>query len=164
MTLATRIGVMNHGALVQVGAPREIYERPSTRFVADFIGSVNLLQGQVVERAAEGLLLRCAELPVPVRIEGCRADSAASELWIALRPEQIRLSSAPPAQPHNWAQGVVHEIAYRGDVLVVLVRLGSGRELRVTVTNAGRAAVPAVARGESVYLSWQDDAAVAGAT
>jgi len=163
MTLATRIGVMNHGALVQVGSAREIYERPATRFVADFIGSVNLLQGQIQERSASGLVLRCAELPAPLLVERCAGVSTQESLWIALRPEQISLSRTAPEQPHNWAHGVVREVAYRGDVSVLLVRLGSGRELRVTLTNAARGDAPVPARDEAVYLSWRSDAAVAGA-
>ncbi|HWG75290.1 MAG TPA: ABC transporter ATP-binding protein [Steroidobacteraceae bacterium] len=168
MTLATRIGVMNQGALVQVGSPREIYEQPATRFVADFIGSVNLLEAQVQERGAAGWQLQCAELPAPLLIERCSGGQfeglhAGSSLWVALRPEQISLSRAAPGQPHNWAQGVVREVAYRGEVSVVLVRLSSGRELRVTLTNAGRAGSPVPMRDESVYLSWHADAAVLGA-
>jgi putrescine transport system ATP-binding protein len=168
MTLATRIGVMNHGALVQVGSPREVYEQPATRFVADFIGSVNLLEGQLQERRAAGVLLRCAELPAPLLVERCagvclEALEAQSPLWVALRPEQISLSRSAPEQPHNWAQGVVREIAYRGEVSVVLVRLSTGRELRVTLTNATRGDAPVPMRDERVYLSWRSDAAVAGA-
>jgi putrescine transport system ATP-binding protein len=162
MTLATRIGVMDQGALVQVGSAREIYERPATRFVADFIGSVNLLQGQVQERGAAGLVLHCAELPAPLLVQRCAGVSAQDCLWIALRPEQISLSRAAPQQPHNWAQGVVREVAYRGDVSVVLVRLSSGRELRVSLTNAARGDVPVPTRDEAVYLTWRGDAAVAG--
>jgi putrescine transport system ATP-binding protein len=162
MTLATRIGVMNHGALVQVGRPRDIYERPATRFVADFIGSVNLLDGQVQERGPAGLLLRCAELPAPLLVERYADVSRQGSLWIALRPEHISLSRAAPDQPHNWAHGVVREVAYRGEVSVVLVRLSSGRELRVTLTNAARGDAAVPSRDDRVYLSWRSDAAVAG--
>jgi putrescine transport system ATP-binding protein len=162
MTLATRIGVMNHGALVQVGTPREIYEHPATRFVADFIGSVNLLEAQVVESAAGRLLLRCAELSAPVLIERAEVSGGVGQLWVALRPEQILLSRSPPAQPHNWAQGVVREVAYRGEVSVVLVRLASGRELRTTLTNAAGGGLTGITRDEPVYLSWSSNAPVAG--
>jgi putrescine transport system ATP-binding protein len=163
MTLATRIGVMNHGALVQVGSPRMIYEQPATRFVADFIGSVNLLEAEVVERRGGSVLLQCAELPTPLLLERAAAMPAVERLWVALRPEQISLSRTAPSQPHNWAQGVVREIAYRGEMSVVLIRLSSGRELRATLTNAGREAVPAPARDEPVYVSWQSDAPMTGA-
>jgi putrescine transport system ATP-binding protein len=167
MTLATRIGVMNHGALVQVGSPREIYERPATRFVADFIGSVNLLEGRVLECGAGGLLLQCAQLPAPLLIDrgsaGGDAVAVDGALWIALRPEQIVLSPAAPMLPHNWAQGLVREIAYRGDASVVLVQLDSGLTLRATVPNAGPRGVAWLTRDVPVYLSWRSDAPVAGA-
>jgi putrescine transport system ATP-binding protein len=164
MTLATRIGVMNHGALVQVGSPREIYEQPATRFVADFIGSVNLLEARVEQSRGAGLLLRCEQLPAPLlieRLEGVAAPLDGQTLWVALRPEQLMLSRAAPSQEHNWARGVVHEVAYRGEVSVVLVRLSSGRELRATLTNATRGVI-AVSRNETVYVSWRGDAAVVG--
>ena len=165
MTLATRIGVMNHGALVQVGSPREVYEQPATRFVADFIGSVNLLEAQLLEQRADGVLLQCAELPVPVLIERRMAPPGTATMWIALRPEQIVLSSVAPRQHHNWAQGVVSDIAYRGDSSVVVVRLSSGRELRTTLTHASQelADLPrSLAREQPVYVSWRSDAPVAG--
>jgi putrescine transport system ATP-binding protein len=163
MTLATRIGVMNRGVLVQVGSPRQIYEHPASRFVADFIGSVNLLEGEVQESAVGRVLLRCAELPAPVLIERSDVSGGVGTLWFALRPEQLTLSRLAPEQPHNWAQGVVHEVAYRGEVSIVLVRLPSGRELRATITNAHRVGASVLARDESVYVSWSTDAAVAGA-
>ncbi len=169
MTLATRIGVMNQGKLVQVGAPREIYERPATRFVADFIGSVNLLEGRVLERDEGRLRVQCAELPAPLQIEEqaaqmpgpegwepalVREQPSGTALWIALRPEQIRLTAQRPEQPCNWASGVVEEVAYQGELSVYLVRLDSGRQLRATLTNATRAGEPLPARHARVYLSW----------
>jgi len=164
MTLATRIGVMNRGALVQVGSPRQVYEHPATRFVADFIGSVNLLEGEVQESAVGRVLLRCAELPAPVLIERNDVSGGVGTLWFALRPEQLTLSPLAPEQPHNWAQGVVHEVAYRGEVSIVLVRLPSGRELRATITNARRGGAPVLSRDAPVYVSWPSDAPMAGAT
>ena len=164
MTLATRIGVMDHGRIVQVGTPRQIYQQPATRFVAGFIGSVNLLDGRVIARQDGHARLQCEELPAPllVRWPGRGGDEAGPELWVALRPEQLRLSSNAPAQPHNWAQGVIGEIAYLGELSVYLVRLPCGRELRVTLTNSGRGAGAELARDMPVYVSWDADSAVVG--
>jgi putrescine transport system ATP-binding protein len=176
MTLATRIGVMDHGRIVQVGTPREIYQQPATRFVAGFIGSVNLLEGRVLGRQTDrGQQLHCEELPVPLLVPwpaGAAAGAAApadlaggtgAVLWVALRPEQLRLSRAKPAQPCNWAQGVIREVAYRGDLSVYLVRLPGGRELRATLTNSssGNAAAD-FTRDAPVYVSWEADSAVVG--
>ncbi len=179
MTLATRIGVMDHGRIVQVGTPREIYQQPLTRFVAGFIGSVNLLEGRVLERQADRAQLHCDELPVPLLVPwpagagapgatgaaaaGVSAAGVGAALWVALRPEQLRLSRARPEQPYNWAQGVIREVAYRGDLSVYLVRLPGGRELRATLANsgAGSAAVE-LTRDVPVYLCWEADSAVVG--
>ncbi len=174
MTLATHIGVMDQGRIVQVGTPRQIYQRPATRFVAGFIGSVNLLDGRVIERGDGHARLHCEELPAPLLLEWpCRRGeptgvdggpelAVAAELWVALRPEQLRLSRAAPAQPHNWARGVIGEIAYLGDLSVYLVRLPGGRELRVTLTNSSRGMAADLARDAPVYVSWDADSAVVG--
>ncbi|HEY6452183.1 MAG TPA: ABC transporter ATP-binding protein, partial [Steroidobacteraceae bacterium] len=127
MTLASRIGVMNHGQIVQIGAPRQIYEFPATRFVADFIGSVNLFDGRLIEDQPDYVRIRCAELPASVLVDhGISAPPDAS-LWVAVRPEKISLSRQRPAAADNWAQGVIREIAYLGEMSVFLVRLESGR-------------------------------------
>ena len=162
MTLATRIGVMNHGRIVQVGTPRQIYERPATRFVAAFIGSVNLFDGRVAAQEPGGTRVHCPQLPAPVRIEQ-RIDAAADgALWVAVRPEQIRLTRTAPVQPDNWARGMVREVAYLGELSVFLVRLECGREVRATLINARPAAEQPLTRDTPVYLSWDADSVVAG--
>lgn len=163
MTLATRIGVMDHGRIVQVGTPRQIYQQPATRLVAGFIGSVNLLEARVLQRQADRAELHCAELPVPLLVYPPAGTSAGEALWVALRPEQLRLSRAQPAQPYNWARGVIREIAYRGELSVYLVRLPGGRELRATLANSGAGnETLGLTRDASVYLCWEPHSAVVG--
>ena len=160
MTLATRIGVMNRGQIVQVGTPTEIYEFPNSRFVADFIGSVNIFEGTLVEDEPDHVRIHCAELDAPVFVSHGISAAPQAQVAVAIRPEKIGMSRARPAASENIAHGVVKEIAYMGDMSVYLVRLDSGRMVRVTIPNAERHADDRIVWEESVYLSWQPAAPV----
>jgi putrescine transport system ATP-binding protein len=160
MTLATRIGVMNKGQIVQVGTPTEIYEFPNSRFVADFIGSVNIFEGQLVEDEPDHVRIRCAELDAPVFVSHGISAAPEALVAVAIRPEKIGLSRERPVATENVAHGVVKEIAYLGDISVYLVRLDGGRMVRVTIPNAERHADERIVWDESVYLSWQPAAPV----
>jgi putrescine transport system ATP-binding protein len=162
MTLATRIGVMNHGRIVQIGAPRQIYEFPATRFVADFIGSVNLFDGRLIEDEPDYVRIHCAELPASVLVDHGISAAPDAPLWVAVRPEKISLSRQAPAAADNWAQGVIREIAYLGDLSVFLVRLESGREVRATLANHTRKPEEQFSRDMPVYLSWDASSPVIG--
>jgi putrescine transport system ATP-binding protein len=162
MTLGTRLGVMNQGRIVQVGTPAEIYESPATRFVAGFIGSVNLFEGRVRGGGGAGVYIECSELGCTLRAERCAAIGAGATVWTAIRPERINIGRQPPALPdgENAVCGTVREIAYMGDMSIYLVRIASGRMLRVTLPNIGRGAERALAREESVWLSWHGSSPV----
>jgi putrescine transport system ATP-binding protein len=162
MTLATRIGVMNHGEIVQVGAPRQIYEFPQTRFVADFIGSVNLFDGHLIEDEPDYVRVRCPELGAPVLIDHGISAPPNARLWIAIRPEKITLSRDPLPQTDNWARGVIREIAYLGDLSLYLVRLESGREVRVTLANSSRKPEEHFTRESPVFMGWDPSSPVVG--
>jgi putrescine transport system ATP-binding protein len=162
MTLGTRIGVMNHGKIVQIGAPRQIYEFPATRFVADFVGSVNLFDGRLIEDEPDYVRVQCAELPASVLVDHGISAPPDAPLWVAVRPEKITLSREAPAATDNWAQGVIREIAYLGDWSVFLVRLESGREVRATLANSTRKPEEHFSRDMPVYLSWDASSPVIG--
>jgi putrescine transport system ATP-binding protein len=161
MTLATRMGVMNQGRIVQVGTPSQIYESPGTRFIADFIGSVNLFAGTVLGAAPGSQLIRCDELGCVIRVERPVPAAQDATVWAAVRPEKISMTRAPPARTvanpdaENVTRGRVRGIAYLGDASVYLVALESGREVRVTLPNSARDAEQRIGRDEVVYLSWQ---------
>ena len=162
MTLSTRMGVMNHGRIVQVGTPTQIYESPATRFIADFIGSVNLFEGQVQGEAQERNHIRCGDLGCVIRVDRPLPAARDATVWAAVRPEKISMTRQPPdgltevnAGTENVARGRVRGIAYMGDASVYLVALDSGREVRVTLPNSARDAEQRIARDEVVFLSWQ---------
>jgi putrescine transport system ATP-binding protein len=165
MTLGQRLGVMNHGRIVQVGTPSDIYESPSTRFVADFIGSVNMFEGRVSDERTEGVRLECNELGAALRAERTVSCALGATVWAAIRPEKINISrqpppSADPGAPENSVRGVVREIAYMGDMSIYLVQIGSGKMVRVTLPNTTRGGERPIAREESVWLSWHGSSPV----
>jgi putrescine transport system ATP-binding protein len=160
MTLATRIGVMDAGEIVQVGSPTDVYEYPSSRFVADFIGSVNLFEGQLVEDEPDHVRIRCPELGDKlVYVDHGISAAPTAEVSVALRPEKITLSREAPAGGENVATGTVAEIAYLGEVSRYLVKLASGRLVRVSQPNRERHA-ERIAWDEKVYLIWAASAPV----
>ena len=163
MTLGTRLGVMNQGRIVQVGSPSDIYESPSNRFVADFIGSVNMFEGQVRQGGTDAVRIDCAELRGTVRAERTVACANGTTVWTAIRPEKIAISRQQPggADPaENLVRGTVREIAYMGDMSIYLVQIDSGKMMRVTLPNTMRGRERPIAREESVWLSWHGSSPV----
>ncbi len=160
MTLATRIGVMNQGEIVMIGEPTDIYEFPNSRFVAGFIGSVNMLEGVVTEDEPDHVRIRSSELGSDIYV-GHGVDCAPEQrLWWAIRPEKMVLSREKPAGLNgaNVATGVVEEIAYLGDISVYQVLLDSGKRIRVSQTNSVRGNPDAITWEEKVYVTWDDSA------
>ncbi|MGE5202424.1 MAG: ABC transporter ATP-binding protein [Acidobacteriota bacterium] len=156
MTMASRMAVMAKGRLVQVGTPTEIYEHPSCRFVADFIGAVNLFEGRVAA-AGPVLAVDCPELGQTISVAGAAPLDAA--VAIAVRPERIALSTEPLDLP-NGVRGTVQEIAYRGEASTYHVAVGGPRLVRVTRPNLGPGGTPPPVAGAAVWLGWDAQAGV----
>jgi putrescine transport system ATP-binding protein len=156
MTLASRIGVMNRGEIVQIGTPTEIYEFPSTKFVADFIGSVNMFEGRLVEDLPDHVRIESAELGSVIYVDHGISAAPSAVVWAAIRPEKIEIRRTPPADTReNFARGVVKEIAYMGDVSIYLVKIDSGKTVRVTLPNVERLSDDErILWEETVYLTW----------
>jgi putrescine transport system ATP-binding protein len=157
MTLASRIGVMDHGEIVQAGTPSEIYEFPSSKFVADFVGSVNIFEGKLLEDEPEYVRIGSPELGATIYVSHGISAAPEATVWAAIRPEKIFMSTAPPqATGHgedNLVRGAVQDIAYLGDLSIYLVKLASGKVVRVTQPNTSRHA-EAITWEQQVYLSW----------
>jgi putrescine transport system ATP-binding protein len=154
MTLSTRIGVMNHGEIVQVGTPSEIYEYPSSRFVAEFIGSVNTFEGKLIEDEPSYVRIETDDLEAPIYVDHGVSSAPGATVWAAIRPEKIQISREKPVDSDNWGSGIVRDIAYMGDVSVYLIRLDSGKIVRVTQPNIYRHAEDRVTWDERVYVHW----------
>ena len=162
MTLASRIGVMNHGEIVQVGTPTDIYEYPVTRFVADFIGSVNMFEGRLIEDEPDYVRVESPDLGGVFHVGHGVSAAPNATVWVALRPEKVHISrERPDGEGDNRVAGVVSEIAYLGDQSVYLVRLSGGRQVRVTQPNIVRQSGGGrISWDEPVWLSWDSSSPV----
>jgi putrescine transport system ATP-binding protein len=156
MTLASRIGVMNRGEIAQIGTPTEIYEFPTTRFVADFIGSVNMFQGQLIEDLPDRVRIHSDELGGTIHVSHGISAAPNATVWVAIRPEKIDIRRQPPPDTHeNCVRGTVREIAYMGDMSVYLVQIDTGKTVRVTLPNVERLSDDErILWDETVYLTW----------
>src|SRR5712675_1200073 len=159
MTLASRIGVMNHGEIVQAGTPSEIYEFPGSKFVADFVGSVNIFEGKLVEDEPEHVRIASEELGGTIFVSHGISAPPEAIVWAAIRPEKIFMSTAPPEGTDNVVRGAVQDIAYLGDLSIYLVKLPTGKVVRVTQPNTSRHA-EAITWDQQVYLSWDSTSPV----
>jgi putrescine transport system ATP-binding protein len=160
MTLSTRIGLMNHGEIVQVGTPSEIYEYPSSRFVAEFIGSVNTFEGRLSEDEPSYVRIACDDLEAPIYVDHGVSSAPGATVWAAIRPEKIHISRDKPAEADNWASAVVRDIAYMGDMSIYLLKLDSGKVVRVTQPNVYRHSEDRITWDERVYLHWHSTSPV----
>jgi putrescine transport system ATP-binding protein len=158
MTMASRIAIMSEGNFLQVGAPGDIYETPATRFVADFIGNVNLMEGRLDVDDADHCVIGCAD---------CRhyvghgiTGTAGMAVTVALRPEKIALSYDRPEGEFNCVQGMVKEMSYFGSFTVFHLQLASGAMLKVSQANTQRHCDEEYTWGESVWAHWADSAQV----
>ena len=160
MTLSTRVGLMNHGEIIQVGTPSEMYEYPNSRFVAEFIGSVNTFEGKLIEDEPSYVRIESADLEAPIYVDHGVSSAPGATVWAAIRPEKMHLGREKPDAVDNWASGVVQDIAYMGDVSIYLIRLDSGKVVRVTQPNVHRHADDRVTWEERVYLTWHPQSPV----
>jgi putrescine transport system ATP-binding protein len=160
MTVADRIGVMNHGRLIQVATPPEIYEQPNSRWVADFIGDVNLIEGRLLATQGEGVSIAsaCVGALRAVQAVGGKPGDA---IWVALRPEKVRISRERPAvADENCVAGQVRSIGYLGDLSIYKVRLDSGFVMKAALANMTRLVERPIGWNDRVWLHWPADAAV----
>jgi putrescine transport system ATP-binding protein len=161
MTVADRVAVMNQGRIIQVATPAEVYEQPNSRYVADFIGDINLLEGRVTGNANGTVALDCAETGALIEVDQAVDTKLGEAGWFAIRPEKVSISHDPPAEPSvNCIAGEVWDIGYLGDVSVYHVRLPGGATLRSTVTNRTRLVERPITWEDKVWLTWSRDGGV----
>jgi putrescine transport system ATP-binding protein len=160
MTMADRIAILDRGEVMQVATPPEIYEAPGSRFVADFVGTVNLFEGKVTRREAS--LAEIAAGPgFTIRTDNAGEARLDATVHYAVRPEKIRVSSRPPEdRTHNAAEGEVFDIAYLGDVTLYHVKLGDGRIVKSTVINSQRLTEDPLTWNDRAWISFRSDAGV----
>jgi len=164
MTVSDRIAVMDKGEIVQVATPAEIYEAPNSRYVADFIGDINILEGKFEchdPAGPHGDVVRVACEGFTAVVEQQCNVAPGQDVAFAVRPEKIRISPEPPADTSvNALHGEVWDIGYLGDFSVFLVKLEGGRIVRAAQANISRLVDRPISVGDPVWLSWRADAGI----
>ena len=154
MSLATRIGVMDEGYIAQIGEPRDIYEFPNSRFVADFIGNVNMFEGQVIEDEHDHVRIRSKEAGCDIYVSHGVSCAPDQTLWYALRPEKINVVRDKPEGDANFTKGLVEDVVYLGDMSVYRVVLDSGKRITATKPNIDRIDEDNIKWDEEVFITW----------
>ncbi len=160
MTMAHRIAIMDAGGFQQIGTPDEIYEQPANRFTAQFIGSVNLLEGKIDEDEKDYITIRAPALPVPIYVGHGVTGFTGMDVALALRPEKVIVTKDEPDHRYNKVQGTIEDIAYFGSHSVYHVRLAGGMRVMANVANAQRWAADRFTWEDRVWLSWDEQSGV----
>ncbi len=155
MTMSSRLAVMEEGRIRQVGAPHDVYEFPNSRFVADFIGSMNIFEGVVVEDEPDHVLIDSEEAGCQLYVTDSAAMPIGSHVAIAIRPEKVMISTTPPAGNRNFAKGIVREIAYLGDISIYYIQLDSGKIIQAALPNLLRLSERDVKWEDEIYVFWR---------
>ena len=158
MTMAGRIGVMDAGRLVQVATPRNLYEAPASRWIAEFVGDINLFSGQVVSREHNRLTVSTAEAE-SLSVNDSTPPVSKETVSVAIRPEKVKLSHRASmsdqgtSQATNRLEGVITDVNYLGGVTTYRVKLESGAVVRSSIANTARLDVDAYLAGQRV-VAW----------
>jgi len=158
MTMSTRVAVMNAGRIVQVNTPANLYEFPNSRFVAEFIGATNLLEGRVTGQRGDEVVIHAEGFARPLRLKHGAPLPEGTAVAVSVRPEKLDVHEKPPEGAVNWVHGKVTEMAYLGDVSIYHVTTDHGRVLRVQETHWQRLAHPHYDWDDELYLSFEPDA------
>jgi putrescine transport system ATP-binding protein len=158
MIVADRIGVMDRGWLRQVARPAEIYEQPNSRWVADFIGDVNVFEGVVGEDGLSVEGTTAGTLRVAAKIDA----KPGATVWLAVRPEKMRIALEPPQQPppENCAAGTIVDIGYLGELTIYKLRLADGAIVTAAIANTGHNAERPIDWNERAWMSFSPEAAM----
>jgi putrescine transport system ATP-binding protein len=154
MTMASRIAVMSEGYFQQIGAPDVIYETPNSRQVADFIGNVNMFEGEVIEDEPDHIIVKCDECTHYVG-HGFTGNKGMA-VGVALRPEKIMLSKDKPKGEYNWCEGEVVEIVYFGDHTTYHLKTKTGHVIKAQEINNTRDLSCGLTWGDHAYMHWND--------
>jgi len=162
MTVADRIGVMDSGRLEQVATPRELYEAPASRWVAEFVGDINIFEGQIESREAGRLMLSTVDAGT-IAVAEPRQPVTRPALCVAIRPEKVKLSRHGPASDAlhahaiNRLEGVVTDVSYLGGITAYKVKLDTGAVLRSSMANTARIDIDAYSASQRVVVWFTPD-------
>ncbi|WP_425419536.1 ABC transporter ATP-binding protein [Oricola indica] len=160
MTMSDRIAVMDKGIIAQIGTPAEIYEAPDSRYVADFIGSVNTLEGKVVSSDEAHVTIEGPDGRIVGGLRGSKAPADGQTVWFAIRPEKMQVSREKPADAANALEGEVWDVAYLGDMTIINVKLESGNVVQAAMINRSRLVDDPIGYDERIWLSFSADSGI----
>ncbi len=156
MTLSDRIAIMEQGQFVQIGSPNLIYENPKSKFVADFLGNINLLEAIITEQNDKEIVVDCAALGGELKFDQTEGADT-SEMTVALRPEKVMIEKNMPTNAEqNHIKGIVEDFGYFGNLSIYRVRTESGHVIQVSKQNRDRVE-QSIKWEDEVYLSWDND-------
>ncbi len=154
MTMANRLAVMTQGQIQQVGTPQEVYAFPNSRFVASFIGSTNLFEGEITVDQPDHIMIESEDLARPFYVDHGVSEPLGMKVAVSLRPEQVRVSASAPNQEHNCAHGMVSHMAWMGSYALYQIRLDSGKVIEASMASQLLANGQPPGVGEEVFVSW----------
>lgn len=161
MTLSSRVAVMDKGRLMQVDTPQQIYENPTSRFTADFVGTVNLFEGKVGSLEDGAMQIQCEDTATSIRVLSDPGRGIGSRVSVAVRPEKIFISKEAPADPDWMAfEGVVDDLGYKGNLSIYRVQLPSGKIVQVSAQNRRRQDRRTLEWDDEVFISWHPGSAI----
>ena len=160
MTVASRIAVMDDGRIMQVDTPDQIYENPTSVYVADFIGDVNIIEGTVSRIGGDAAELGWAEGAPPIKAMSGAGVTQGSRASFVIRPEKITIGKEEPPAGGNRVAGKVLDIAYLGNISTFHVELADGNVIKAQTANSRRIAQRDITWEDPVWLSWSDTAGI----
>ncbi len=159
MTMANRIAVMTEGQIVQTGSPQEVYMFPNSRFVAGFIGSTNIFTGTIVVDEPDHIVIESDELMRPLFVNHGVSEPLGMEVFVSIRPEQIRVLIDQPDDETNIGHGIVTHVAWMGSYTLYQIRLDAGKIIEASVPGIELAQENAPGIDDEVFVTWGPDSA-----
>ncbi|MDR1488563.1 MAG: ABC transporter ATP-binding protein [Holosporales bacterium] len=158
MTVSSRMGIMEDGRIKQIGIPHDIYEFPNSKYVAKFIGDINLFEGIITESNMDYVIIESNEVNDCIFYAAhTGAIPINSSVTLAIRPEKIMISKTKPVYDNNCTSGIVREIAYLGDISIYHIELNSGKIVRATLPNLLRMSERTIEWEDMVYIFWRSE-------
>ncbi|MGO3130954.1 MAG: ABC transporter ATP-binding protein [Alcaligenes sp.] len=159
MTMASRLAVMSDGQIIQSGTPYDVYSFPNSSFVAGFIGSTNLFTGVVTVDEPDHVHIDCEELSRPLYVSHGISEPLGMDVYVSVRPEQIKVGRELPSEDTNWGHGMVTHVSWMGSYTRYQIRLDAGMLIEAQMPSGTLAQPDAPGVDEEVYVSWSDDSA-----
>lgn len=160
MTVSSRIAIMDKGIVKQVDTPAIIYEAPNSRYVSDFIGNVNFIEGVVTSQDEKKVIVETNDGDSLI-LHSATPLNVGATIWLSIRPEKVGVSKTKPEGVNNILQGKVEDIAYSGNISTYYVRLANGETVKAQTTNSRRLSAREITWEDDVWLYWTDTAAIA---